>query len=172
MSEQSYKTDGNVAFVANRGENYKAVIHLASMFLFIFTSYRSLEVIQSSLNVEEGLGTLSLSVLYSAYGISCVSIGPIIVSVVKPKWALFVGCVGHILYIFINIWPMWITFICSSVLLGLISPLMWITQGIFITNLALSHTQQNECSFEDILSRFVSIFNAIFGLTDLLGNLV
>ena len=142
------------------------------MYFCIFTSYKSLETIQSSLNFERGRETISLSVLYSAYGISCLSIGPIAVSVSKPKWTLVIGCVVQALYILANIWPFWPTLVSASIALGIVSSFVWITNGIYITNLALKYSRHSKHIYSTILSKFWGMFYFMYGFTGPVGSLI
>ena len=150
----------------------KTLIHLSFVYFCIFTSYRCLESIQSSLNFEEGRGTVSLSVLYSAYGLSCLSIGPIAVSVSKPKWTLVIGCVVHTLYVLANIWPFWPTLVTASIALGIVSSFVWITNGIYITNLALEYSRHSKHTYSTILSKFLGIFYFVYGFTGPVGSII
>lgn len=149
-----------------------SLVHLSFIYFFIFAPYRILENIQSSINYEDGIGTISLSVLYMSYAISCLLLGPPLVSILTPKWALFVSLFTHTLFIAANAYSTWITMLLASGLLGVFSPMIWISQGTYITNLALSYRKYTSEDLIHILSKFTSIFFVIYGTGGCLGSII
>ena len=111
------------------------IICLCLSFTFIFTSYSSLQNLQSTLNDTAGLGVASLSCLYGAMIIAAFY-SPVMVQVIGPKWAILTGFLTQILFAAANFYPHFYTLIPASVLLGLASTPEWAGQGVFLTQLA------------------------------------
>jgi len=59
------QTEVTVPPPLGRKRMLKNLIVLSSAFLLLFTAFQSLQNLQSSLNKEEGLGTVSLAVIYA-----------------------------------------------------------------------------------------------------------
>ena len=150
----------------------RSLLHLSFVFFLIYTPYRCLECIQSSLNFEEGLGALSIGILQGGNFVSCLLIGAPFVYTFGPKWSLFVSFFAHTLFIVANYFPTWATMLPSSVLVGVMSAIIWISQGTYVTILAQRYA---DCSKQDlmlILSKFSAVFHLFWGASSPVGNLL
>lgn len=96
----------------------KNVITISMGFLFLFTAFQSLQNLQSSLNVDEGRGLASLSVIYASLIISCMFVPPYLIGRLGCKWALVVSMISYVLYTVANYYVEWWTLIPASFLVG------------------------------------------------------
>jgi hypothetical protein len=96
----------------------KNVITISLGFLFLFTAFQSLQNLQSSLNVDEGRGLASLSVIYASLIISCMFVPPYLIGRLGCKWTLVVSMISYVLYTVANYYVQWWTLIPASFLVG------------------------------------------------------
>ena len=87
---------------------------LSVSFLFLFTAFQSLQNLQSSLNKEEGLGTVSLSVIYISSVIAGLLLPPFVINHLGCKWTLAASMVCYIVYMAANMYAVWGTMIPAS----------------------------------------------------------
>ena len=151
---------------------YFLLIHFSTVFLCIYTPYRCLESIQSSLNFEGGLGVFSLGILQGANTLSCVLIGAPFVYHFQPKWSLFLSFFSHTVFILANCSPSWITMIPSSVWVGIMSGPIWVSQGTYLTLLAQKYSELTGESLMQVLPKFSAIFHLFWGASSPIGNLI
>lgn len=163
------KTTENEVGITGR-ETWNVVI-ISLSFFAVFTAYTALQNLQSSLNQEDGLGVTSLSCLYAFVIVSAI-LAPWIINTLGIKISLLISWVSHILYTCSNFYPTFATLIPTSILLGLISGLLWTSQGVFISTNAYSISENNKAEIHATLSRLNGIFFTFFELTQITGNLI
>ncbi|MCJ8743954.1 hypothetical protein PDJAM_G00100580 [Pangasius djambal] len=88
-------------------QNTKNVLVVSFGFLFLFTAYGGLQSLQSSLNAEEGMGVISLSVIYGTIILSSMFLPPIMIKNLGCKWTIFICMACYISYSFGNLFPGW-----------------------------------------------------------------
>lgn len=96
----------------------KNVFIISFGFLFLFTAFQSLQNLQSSLNKDEGLGLVSLSVIYGALILSCILVPPFVIGRLGCKWTLVMSMIGYVLYTVSNYYARWGTLIPASIIIG------------------------------------------------------
>ena len=96
----------------------KNVFVISFGFLFLFTSFQSLQNLQSSLNKDEGLGLASLCVIYAALILSCIFVPPFVIGRLGCKWTLVLSMTGYVLYTVSNYYARWGTLIPASIIIG------------------------------------------------------
>ena len=97
---------------------FKNLIIIGLSWMFLFTAYNSIANLQSSLNTDAGLGTISLSVTYVAFILSCLLLPTILIKHLGIKWTIFFSQLTYILYIGLNIYPRYYTLVPSAFLIG------------------------------------------------------
>ena len=157
---------------AERSKIRRSLLHLSFVFFLIYTPYRCLECIQSSLNFEDGLGAMSIGVLQGGNFISCLLIGAPFVYKFGPKRSMFISFFSHTLFILANFHPTWITLMPSSILVGIMSAIIWVAQGTYVTLLAQRYADCSKQSITVILSKFSAVFHLFWGASSPVGNLL
>ncbi|KAL6623566.1 hypothetical protein ACP70R_033445 [Stipagrostis hirtigluma subsp. patula] len=144
---------------------------LAAAFLFVFSAYSAAQNLQSTVNVEGDLGTVSLGILYTSFTLFSVVASPV-VAWLGSKRALVVGTSGYVLFILANLVPTWYTMVPASVYLGFAASIIWVGQGTYLTSAALSHARDNDLPEGPTLGNFNGEFWAIYACTQVIGNLL
>lgn len=96
----------------------KNLIIVGLAWIFLFTAYSSIANLQSSLNSDDGLGTVSLSTIYVSLILSCIFIPTILIKNLGIKWTIFCSQLTYILYIAANIYPKYFTMVPTAIILG------------------------------------------------------
>ena len=149
-----------------------AQVHISCVLLLILTAYKCLESIQSSLNFEDGLGTISISLVYAFYFCSSLLVGGPVVYLLKPKWSVFVSLFPYTVFIIANIWPSWLTMVPSSILLGLADGPFWIAQGTYMSVLASRYAEATGEDLNQVVAIFSGIFHIFYGASSPIGNFI
>ncbi|CAH1785834.1 unnamed protein product [Owenia fusiformis] len=150
---------------------YKNLMVLSFSFMFIMTAFMSLQSLQSSLNREAGVGVISLSCIYGGALFSCM-FAPVLIKKFGPKWCLSFGWLTHCIFTSSNFYPKMYTLVPAGVILGLGTGLIWTSQGVYLTTIALDYAAISLDTDESTMSRFNGIFFMIFQSTQIWGNLI
>lgn len=150
---------------------YKSLLLLSVSFQIVFTAYLALQNLQSSLNQEAGLGTVSLSVLYACIILSG-TLAPVCISKIGAKWSLVASWVTYCLYTAANFYPRWETLVPASVLVGTLAGPLWTSQSVYLTHQAYVYADASGEASSAVLSKFNGIFFTLFETTQITGNLI
>lgn len=83
----------------------KNVTVISTAFTFLYTGFQGMMNIQSSINAEGGLGTISLAFIYGSLMVSCIFLPTIMIQRFTAKWTLVVTLMGYIPYIAAQFYP-------------------------------------------------------------------
>ncbi|BAT17702.1 Os12g0566800 [Oryza sativa Japonica Group] len=144
---------------------------LSAAFLFIFSAYCAAQNLQSSVNTEGDLGTVSMGILYTSFTLFAVTASPV-VTWLGSKRALVVGTSGYVIFILANLVPTWYTMVPASLYLGFSASIIWVGQGTYLTSAALSHARDNNLPEGQTLGNFNGEFWGMFASTQVIGNLI
>ncbi|URE32280.1 MreB/Mbl protein [Musa troglodytarum] len=85
--------------------NHARDVHILSLaFLLVFSAYGAAQNLESTVNTEEDLGTISLGILYLSFTFFAVVASPV-VRALGSKTALVLGSSGYLLFIASNLKP-------------------------------------------------------------------
>ncbi|KAI8015686.1 UNC93-like protein 3 [Camellia lanceoleosa] len=114
-------------------KNHTRDVHiLSSTFLLIFLAYGAVQNLESTINTEEDIGTISLGILYLSFMVFSF-FASLVVWFLGTKNALVLGTTGYWLFIAANLKPTWYTMVPSSLYLGFSASIIWVEE--FIGNL-------------------------------------
>ncbi|GIY97911.1 UNC93-like protein [Caerostris extrusa] len=115
----------------------KNLVVISSTFLMIFTAYDGLSMLQSTMNTEHNIGTISQAVVYAGFCISSLLLPKYVIKKLGCKITILAGSIAFIPYIAANFYPNWLTMMPSAFLLGLGSSLVWGAQCTYFNESAL-----------------------------------
>ncbi|XP_078484102.1 protein unc-93 homolog A-like isoform X2 [Ciona intestinalis] len=101
--------------------------------MFIYGSYSGVIRLESSINIEGGLGTTSVMIVYIVSPFSCIFLVPFIIDFLGPKFAIILGELGFVVYIASNFYPSWYTLIPAAVVHGITESGMWAGASCYVT---------------------------------------
>ena len=115
-----------------------------------FTSYLGLDVLQTSINGDIGIYSITLASgckLFSSF------LGPVIMHKVTPKWTVLLSCTCMMSFTIANFYPVWYTLLPAGVLVGLTQGPMWISHGVYVTVMGVEYARLTNTSKDRVLNR-------------------
>ncbi|CAL5334916.1 unnamed protein product [Camellia sinensis] len=146
-------------------KNHTRDVHiLSSAFLLIFLAYGAVQNLESTINTEEDLGTISLGILYSSFMVFSF-FASLVVRFLGTKNALVLGTTGYWLFIAANLKPTWVHDGSS-----------FLVHGIFCFNNmgcgARSHAHDLNLEEGNVIGNFNGEFWGMFAGHQFVGNLM
>ncbi|CAL1289354.1 unnamed protein product [Larinioides sclopetarius] len=115
----------------------KNLVVISSTFLMLFTAYDGLSMLQSTMNKEHNIGTISQAVVYAGFCISSMLLPKYVIKRLGCRITILIAAVLFIPYIAANFYPNWLTMMPSAFLLGIGSSLIWGAQCTYFNESAL-----------------------------------
>ncbi|XP_078181230.1 major facilitator superfamily protein [Carex rostrata] len=160
------------AVVRTTPSNHTRDLHILSFaFLFVFSAYGAAQNLESTVNNEGNIGTISLAILYLSFTLFSIIASPV-VRVLGSKRALVLGTSGYLLFIAANLKPSWYTMVPASVYLGFTASIIWVGEGTYLTTAALSHAEDNNLHEGTVIGAFNGEFWSMFAGHQVIGNLL
>ncbi|EOY07588.1 PREDICTED: UNC93-like protein 3 [Theobroma cacao] len=147
-------------------------VHILSCaFLLVFLAYGAAQNLETTVNAEGNLGTVSLGILYVSFAFFSL-FASLVVRVLGSKNAVVLGTTGYWLYIAANLKPTWYTMVPVSVYLGFAASIIWVGEGTYLTSIARSHARDSNLHEATVIGNFNGEFWAMFALHQFVGNLI
>lgn len=144
---------------------------LSCAFLLVFLAYGAAQNLETTVNSEGNLGTLSLGILYVSFAFFSL-FASLVVRLLGSKNAVILGTTGYWLYIAANLKPTWYTMVPASVYLGFAASIIWVGEGTYLTSIARSHARDTKLHEGTVIGNFNGEFWAMFALHQFVGNLI
>lgn len=144
---------------------------LSSAFLLIFLAYGAAQNLETTINTEGNLGTISLGILYVSFTFFSL-IASLVVKALGSKNAIVLGTTGYWLFIAANLKPSWYTMVPASLYLGFAASIIWVGEGTYLTSTARSHARDFELHEGTVIGNFNGEFWMMFASHQLIGNLI
>jgi len=151
---------------------WKNVILISIAFLLNFNAFQGLSRLQSSLNRVEGMGVITLSILYAVLVISCLFVPKLMIRLIGHRWTIVVSFVGYILYMVANGYAVWSTMITASVLVGLCAAPLWTAQCSYFIIIAQHYQRLTGQTTHHVVSRFFGLFFMFFQACELQCSII
>ena len=121
-----------------------------------------MQTLQSSLNQVEGLGTISLSIIYGSLVLSCLFLPSLFINTMGCKKTIAVCFIPYILYMAANLYAVWATMIPASVLLGLAAAPLWAAKCTYLTEMGKRYAAVSVLTEDAAINRFFGLFFMAF----------
>ncbi|XP_074264202.1 UNC93-like protein 3 [Silene latifolia] len=147
-------------------------VHVLSLaFLLVFSAYGAVQNLESTVNGEGDLGTISLGILYVSFMVFSL-FASLVVRKLGSKNSLMLGTTGYWLFTAANLMPNWYTMLPASVYMGFSASIIWVGQGTYLTSAACSHAR--DCNLHDgtVIGNFNGEFWGIYATHQVIGNLI
>ena len=80
----------------------KNIILVSCVFTLHFTAFKGLSHLQSSLHTEDGLGTVTQTILYAAFTVACLLLPKMTIHLLGHKWSIVVSIVLYMVWMAAN----------------------------------------------------------------------
>uniref|UniRef100_A0A8C1ENS6 Protein unc-93 homolog A n=1 Tax=Cyprinus carpio carpio TaxID=630221 RepID=A0A8C1ENS6_CYPCA len=125
-----------------------------------------------SLNAEDGMGVISLSVIYGAIILSSMFLPPIMIKNLGCKWTIVLSMGCYVAYSFGNLAPGWPSLMTTSAILGMGGSPLWSAKCTYLTISGNKRGQKINKKGQDIINQYFGIFFFIFQSSAVWGNLM
>lgn len=149
----------------------KNLIVLCLSFILVFSSFRAIQNLQSSMHTTDNLGILTMMMVHVSMVFACL-VAPIIINIFRAKWALCIGILCFLIWFGANFHPTFYTLIPTSLFVGFGQGILWNAETSYILKLAFDSAKATKGHLEREMFRFQGIFLACFQTTHIWGNLV
>ena len=146
---------------------WKNVAVISVAFLFNYNAFLSLSRLQSTLNRVEGMGVITMSILYATFVVSCLFAPKLMIRFFGHRWTIVVSFFGYIFYMAANGYAVWSTMIPSSVLVGMCAAPLWTAQASYFTIIAQHYERLTGQTSGTVISRFFGLFFFCFRVCEL-----
>ncbi|KAK7090837.1 hypothetical protein V1264_010587 [Littorina saxatilis] len=150
---------------------HKNLIVLCISFILIFSPFRGVQNLQSSLNAEDQLGIFAMSCLHGTMVLTCF-LAPLWTNVFTAKWTLALGALCFLLWFGANFYPTFYTLIPAALVAGFGHGLLWTAESSYLLKLAFDSAHATKEQLESKMYRFHAVFLACFQTTHIWGNLI
>nr|XP_039257985.1 protein unc-93 homolog A-like [Styela clava] len=141
-------------------------------FLLAFAPYLSIMGLQSSINIEEGIGTLSLGVAHASSIVFAIFITPIAIRRFGSHRAIVIGELGYLIYILANFYPKSYIMIIAGALVGCGEALVWTALPMYFWHFGYQHGEFGTKPFESYVLKYNGLFYGMFQLGQIFGSSV
>ncbi|XP_071173784.1 protein unc-93 homolog A-like isoform X1 [Mytilus edulis] len=150
----------------------KNLVIISTGFLLLFTSFNSLSNLQSTLNKEDGLGTVGLSVIYCAGVLSCLFLPSFVIGNLGCKWTIALSMVCYVVYMGANFLAVWGTIVPASIIIGIGASTLWSATSTYLTQVAVWYAELTKRTTDDVTNTFFGFFFMFFQTSQIWGNLI
>lgn len=170
-SRRRQPTTSNLTLRRSKWRYTKNLVVLSLGFILVFTAFRSVQNLQSSINTEGRLGVFAMSLVHVTTFVSCL-FAPILVEKISSKWTIVIGLMFYLFWIAANFFPHVSTLFPTSIGVGFGQSLAWGAQVSYIERLAVDYSHLSKELTQQELYKFNGIFLACFQSSHIWGNLV
>ncbi|XP_060071229.1 protein unc-93 homolog A-like [Ylistrum balloti] len=149
----------------------KNLVFLCISFITLFSSFRAIQNLQSSINDKGNLGIIAMGVVHGAMFLTCLW-APSIINKLSAKWALVIGMFSFLTWIGANFYPTFYTLIPTAIFSGCGQGILWTAEISYILKLAFDSSRVSRGNIDKEVLRFHGIFLACFQTTHIWGNLI
>ena len=163
LEAESKDNDKNLrSYVLSKQSIYKNLAVLSISFLLLFSAFLSLQNLQSSLNIAEGLGTIGLSCVYGSLFVSSLFLPAFMLSKLGMKWTMVLSIITYLGYIAASFHAVWETIVPTSILLGLGGANLWSAKMAYISELAKHYSSVTSMASSVATDKLFGVFFAIY----------
>ncbi|KAK3095705.1 hypothetical protein FSP39_017862 [Pinctada imbricata] len=166
VSEQSSNVPSIIVFTYK-----KNLVFLCISFIMLFSAFRAIQNLQSSMNDEGHLGIIAMACVHGSMFLTCLW-APSLINVFSAKWAIVCGMFSFLTWIGANFHPAFYTLIPTALLSGWGQGILWTAEISYILKLAFDTSKISKNGIDKEMFRFHGIFLACFQTTHIWGNLI
>ncbi|XP_039271305.1 protein unc-93 homolog A-like isoform X3 [Styela clava] len=125
-------------------------------------SYLAITGLQSSVNIEASIGTISLGIAYVVSFLTALLLTPSVIRKFGCKYAFLIGEIAHLLYIVANFYPVKYVMIISGVIVGVGEGMIWTTVPVFSTFFGIQHGSHGSKHRSEYIRKYAGIFFGVY----------
>ncbi|GLH03529.1 UNC93-like protein [Gryllus bimaculatus] len=145
---------------------------ISAAFMVHFTAFVGATNLQSSVNAEKGMGTVSLALSYGSLILSTIFLPAAMIRWLGCKGALIASFVSYMPYMAAQFAASYATVAPTALLLGLGGGPFWCAQCLYVCALAAEYARRRHLPRDVVVVRFFGIFYTVYEFGQIFGNLV
>lgn len=149
----------------------KNLVILCVSFILIFSSFRAIQNLQSSINAKSNLGIITMCCVHGTTFLTSL-FTPMVINIFTAKWALCLGMLCYLMWFGGNFYPQFYTLIPTALFAGFGQGILWTAEISYIVKLAFDSARVTKDLLDHEIFRFHGIFLACFQTTHIWGNLI
>ena len=149
----------------------KNLVILTISFILVFTAFRSIQNLQSSLNTSGRLGVIAMGCVHGTMFLTCL-FAPVLINKLTSKWTIVLGLLFYLFWVAANFYPHIYTLVPTSIGVGFGQSLAWGAQVTYIQKLAVDYAHASRELTQQEMYKFNGVFLACFQTSHIWGNLV
>jgi hypothetical protein len=134
----THSTQDAVEIAHSQWKYRKNLVVLSISFILVFSAFRSIQNLQSSLNTAGRLGVIAMGCVHFTMFLTCL-FAPILINKLTCKWTIVLGLLFYLFWIAANFYPHFYTLIPTSIGVGFGQSLAWGAQVSYIQKLAVDY---------------------------------
>jgi len=150
----------------------KNIVVISLAFMVHFTAFQGAGNLQSSVNADEGLGTVSMATIYFSLILSNVFLPVVMIRMMGCKWAMAVSFIAYMPFIGAQFYPKFYTMIPAGLLVGLGGGPLWCGKCTYLSVVSEIYSELTQVPAETLVVRFFGIFFMFFQCAQVWGNLI
>lgn len=149
----------------------KNLVFLCISFILLFSVFRAIQNLQTSINDQKYLGITAMSCIHGAMFLTCLW-APTFINLMSAKWAIVCGMFSFLTWTGANFYPRFYTLIPTAVFSGWGQGILWTAEASYILKLAFDSSRFTKEGIDTEVVRFNGFFLAGFQTTHIWGNLI
>ncbi|KAF6026923.1 UNC93A [Bugula neritina] len=141
-------------------------------FLLLFTAFQSLQFLQSSLFIDEGMGTTVLAVIYGSLIVSAFFLPSPMIGTLGCKWTLSVSMGCYIMYMAAHFYARWELFVPAAVIVGMGAAPLWASKSHYLNLIAHNYAKLKGVTNDAATNLFFGVFFLFFQSASVWGNII
>lgn len=151
---------------------WKNVLILGFAFMLHFTAFWGASNLQSSLNADEALGTLTLASIYASLIISNILLPSFVIKLLSIKWTICLSFITYMPFILAQFYPRFYTMIPAGLLVGLGGGPLWCAKCTYLTIISRAYSKVVGLTQEVVYPKFFGVFFMFYAMSQVWGNLI
>lgn len=149
----------------------KNLVFLCVSFILLFSVFRAIQNLQTSINDQRYLGITAMSCIHGAMFLTCLW-APTFINLMSAKWAIVLGMFSFLTWTGANFYPSFYTLIPTALFSGWGQGILWTAEASYILKLAFDSSRVTKEAIDKEVFRFNGFFLAGFQTTHIWGNLI
>lgn len=149
----------------------KNLVFLCISFILLFSVFRAIQNLQTSINDQKYLGITAMSCIHGAMFFTCLW-APTFINIMSAKWAIVLGMFSFLTWTGANFYPNFYTLIPTALFSGWGQGILWTAEASYILKLAFDSSRVTKEAIDKEVFRFNGFFLAGFQTTHIWGNLI
>ena len=171
IEDEDLEQQNPVELLQNRWKCRRNLVVLTISFILVFTAFRAIQNLQSSLNAQGRLGVIAMGCVHATMFLTCL-FAPVLINKLTAKWTIVLGLLFYLFWIAANFYPHFYTLIPTSIGVGFGQSLAWGAQVTYINKMAADYAHLSKEVTQHELYKFNGVFLAFFQTSHIWGNLV